>query len=81
MLISVSLWIYILFFCLQCDYFSIYIRTQVAEPEKKSAVAILSNLLYNNLAKLMNLEGGNNKIAFRSLNIFKVFEGVQHLLY
>lgn len=55
---------------------SIYIRSQVAEPEKKSALNILTHLLYNNLAKLMNLDGGNNKIAFRSLNIFKVFEGV-----
>lgn len=26
----------------------------------------------------MNLDGGNNKIAFRSLNIFKVFEGEWH---
>ncbi|KAK3911605.1 Relaxin receptor 2 [Frankliniella fusca] len=58
-----------------CDHLSSYIRTSVAYPERKSANAILQKLLYNNLAKDMNLEGGNGKISFRSLNLHKVFQG------
>ncbi|KAJ1526532.1 hypothetical protein ONE63_008120 [Megalurothrips usitatus] len=49
-----------------CDYLSSFIRTSVPDPERKSAQAILSHLLYNNLAKEMNLEGGNKKIGFRN---------------
>ncbi|KAK3911870.1 Sulfite reductase [NADPH] hemoprotein beta-component [Frankliniella fusca] len=55
-----------------CDYFSSFIRTSVADPERKNANAILQKLLYNNLAQQMNLEGGNEKIGFRS---YKVFQG------
>lgn len=55
-------------------------RTNVADPERKSATNLLSNLLYNDLAKLMNLEGVNNKIGFRSLHLYKVFEGKAILL-
>lgn len=62
-------------FSFQCDYLSNFIRTQVPDPERKSAQAILSKLFYNNLAQLINLDGGNNKIAFRGLLLFKVFEG------
>lgn len=62
-------------FSFQCDYLSNFVRTQVPDPERKSAQAILAKLLYNNLAQLMNLDGGNRKIAFRALLIFKVFEG------
>ncbi|KAK3931258.1 FAST kinase domain-containing protein 4 [Frankliniella fusca] len=58
-----------------CDHLSSYIRSSVADPERKSANAILQKLLYNNLAKDMNLEGGNGKISFRSLNLHKVFQG------
>ncbi|XP_034245807.1 uncharacterized protein LOC117647931 [Thrips palmi] len=58
-----------------CDYMSNYIKTSVTEPERKSATNILSKLLTNDLAKEMNLEGGNKKIAFRSLNLYKVFQG------
>jgi len=38
-------------------------------------MAILPKMLYNNLAELMNLEGGNGKIGFRHLNLYKVFQG------
>ena len=52
-----------------------YIRTSVNDPQRKSAVALLTKMMYNNLAKEMNLDGGNNKIAFRFLNLYKVFQG------
>ncbi|XP_034247742.1 uncharacterized protein LOC117649260 [Thrips palmi] len=52
-----------------------YIRSNVSNPEKASAVSILRKIMTNNLAKEINLEGGKNKIAIRSLNIYKVFQG------
>lgn len=55
---------------------AIYIKTSVPDPERKSAQNILSHLIYNNLAKVMNLEGGNNKIGFRGLYLYKVFQGM-----
>ncbi|KAK3911574.1 Halomucin [Frankliniella fusca] len=58
-----------------CDYMSSYVRSSVPDPERKSAHSILSQLLYNELAKKMNLEGGNKKIGFRSLHLYKVFQG------
>ncbi|KAK3924018.1 Pentatricopeptide repeat-containing protein [Frankliniella fusca] len=58
-----------------CDYMSSYVRTSVADPERKSANKIPSQLLRNSLAQEMNLEGGNGKIAFRSLKLYKVFQG------
>lgn len=54
---------------------STFIRTSVPDPERRSAQALLTKLLYNNLAKEMNLDGGNAKIGFRCLNIHKVFQG------
>lgn len=50
-------------------------RTNVVDPERKSATNLLSHILYNDLAKMMNLEGGNNKIGFRSLHLYVAFEG------
>lgn len=50
-------------------------RTSVVDPERKSANKILQQLIKNVLAKKMNLDGGNGKIAFRSLNLYKVFQG------
>ncbi|KAK3914092.1 Proline-rich protein 5, partial [Frankliniella fusca] len=58
-----------------CDYMSNFIRSSVVDPERASARSILTKLLSNNLAKEMNLQGGNNKIAFRSLHLYKVFLG------
>ncbi|KAK3917873.1 Muscle M-line assembly protein unc-89 [Frankliniella fusca] len=58
-----------------CDYFSSYVKTCVLDAEQSSAMAILPKMLYNNLAELMNLEGGNGKIGFRHLNLYKVFQG------
>ncbi|KAK3918556.1 Eotaxin [Frankliniella fusca] len=54
---------------------SSYVRTNVVDPERKSANRILPQLLTNSLATKMNLEGGNKKIAFRSLKLYKVFQG------
>lgn len=64
-----------LLFLLQCDYMSVFVKTMVPDPERKTAQNILTNLMYNNLAKLMNLEGGNSKIGFRGLYLYKVFQG------
>ncbi|KAK3909809.1 Halomucin [Frankliniella fusca] len=58
-----------------CDYMSNFIRSSVVDPERASARSILSKMLINNVAKEMNLEGGNKKIAFRSLYLYKVFLG------
>ncbi len=52
-----------------------FIRSSVVDPERASARAILAKMLTNNLAKEINLEGGNKKIAFRSLHLYQVFQG------
>lgn len=58
-----------------------HIKTTVTDPERASAKNVLSKLLTNNLAKEMNLQGGNGKIAFRSLNLYKVFQGTLNFFY
>ncbi|KAK3916999.1 Vitellogenin-6 [Frankliniella fusca] len=57
-----------------CDYMSTFIKNSVVDPERKIVHALLAHLLSNDLAKDMNLEGHNNKIGFRSLYLYKIFQ-------
>jgi len=43
----------------------LHIRTNVPNPESVSTRKILEKLLTNTMATQMNLEGGNEKIAFK----------------
>ncbi|KAK3926982.1 X-linked retinitis pigmentosa GTPase regulator [Frankliniella fusca] len=59
-----------------CDYMESYVNTTVADPERKSVHTILPKMITNKLAENMNLNGGNGKISFRSLHLYKVLQGV-----
>ncbi|XP_034236303.1 uncharacterized protein LOC117642331 [Thrips palmi] len=61
------------------DYMGNCIRSNVPDPERKSAAAVLTKLMTNSLASKFNLDGRgrgtSNKMSFRKLHLYKVFQG------
>ncbi|KAK3917123.1 Elongation factor G 1 [Frankliniella fusca] len=56
------------------DYMSIYVKSNVPDPEKKSLHSVLSELFTDELAQNFNLDGKNHKIPLRKLSVFKVIK-------
>jgi len=52
-----------------------YMKLSVKNPERKSATNMLTKLLSNILASEINYDGGNGKIAFKSLKLYNLFQG------
>ncbi|XP_071636679.1 uncharacterized protein [Temnothorax longispinosus] len=58
-----------------CHYMSNHMKLSAKNPEKKSATNILTKLFSNTLAGEMNCDGGNGKIAFKTLKLYNLFQG------
>lgn len=52
-----------------------YMKLNAKNPERKSATNMLTKLLSNTLASEMNCDGGNGKIAFKTLKLYNLFQG------
>ncbi|GAB1865868.1 DUF4806 domain-containing protein [Camponotus japonicus] len=60
---------------------SSYMKLSVKNPERKSATNILTKLLSNTLASEINYDGGNGKIAFKSLKLYDLFQGTLQIAF
>ncbi|XP_025266726.1 uncharacterized protein LOC112638743 isoform X3 [Camponotus floridanus] len=64
-----------------CHYMSNYMKLSVKNPERKSATNMLTKLLSNTLASEINCDGGNGKIAFKSLKLYDLFQGTLQIAF
>ncbi|XP_077257952.1 uncharacterized protein LOC143895047 isoform X1 [Temnothorax americanus] len=64
-----------------CHYMSNHMKLSAKNPERKSATNMLTKLLSNTLAGEMNCDGGNGKIAFKTLKLYNLFQGTLQIAF